>query len=126
MSILSEITVKANYNEALTKYDSEIKINKLTFMIADDIDAICKVINSKSENNGTYENVIKYIDDCFRDMNFGIPYVEEKRLELVKDLMLNSHNEVKNIAKNVDFKIMIPFISFSKNIQAYRRQNGRV
>lgn len=139
--ILSEAALKVNYKVELTRYDSNAKITDLAFSIADDIDAICDFIGSRSAQNDEYRRILEFVDKNFNKINFGIPdaeaefgitgktvnkmvkagtgktfteYVEAHRLHLAKELLCKSELEVKSIAGECGFQSYDTFYKFFK------------
>lgn len=139
--VLSEVALNINYKVELTKYDINAKITDLAFSIADDIDAICDFIGSRSAQNDEYQKIIEFVDKNFNKIDFGIPdaeaefgitgktvnkmikagtgktfteYVEAHRLNLAKELLCKSALEVKSIAGECGFQSYDTFYKFFK------------
>ena len=139
--ILEGIANKIQYNRKLVTYDNKFKINELAFLVADEINAICEVINLSDKVNIKHKKLIEYIDGHFTDMDFCLTYLEDKfslsgktinmivksctgdtfseyveknRLELVKKMMVDSDEDIKIISQKCGYQNYDTFYKFFK------------
>lgn len=141
MGVISEVAFKVRYKGKLAQYSPKIKVNDLAFLIANDIELICDLINSRTAANDKYDSVIKFIDEKFSNISFGMPdvedrfgitgktvnkivrsktgktfteYLEERRLNMAKELLLHSDDELKVISEKCGFQNYDTFYKFFK------------
>ena len=141
MGVISEVAMKCKYKGPLVRYSKTMKINELAFAIADDIDALCEFIETRSKRDDEYDRILEFIDENCCRLNFGIPdaenefkitgktvnkmvkaktgqtfteYVEAHRLARAKELLQCSADEVKYIAESCGFQNYDTFYKFFK------------
>ena len=141
LGVLAEAALKVGYKDEIVQYDSKMKINELAFSVADNIDLICGLVNSRKQKNGEYDKILEFINEKFSMLNFGMPdverefeitgktinkfvksctgktfteYVEELRIEKAKKMIETTTEEFKSISEQCGFQNYDTFYKFFK------------
>ena len=142
IAILEDAAEKVNYRGELTQYDSKKRINDLAFSIADDVENICSLFSLReTQENGRIQEVISWMNEHFKEPDFCMTsmenkfgmsgktigkiiksttgktfqeYVEERRLELAKQLISQPVINMKAVARECGFINYDTFYKFFK------------
>lgn len=142
LGILEDAAEKVNYRGELTQYDSKKKINDLAFSIAGDVENICSLISLReTQENGRIQEVISWMNAHFKEPDFCMTsmenrfgmsgktigkiiksttgktfqeYVEERRIELAKQLIIKPVVNMKAVAQECGFTNYDTFYKFFK------------
>jgi len=138
IDVLTDIASQINYKEEFAQYDENKKIDELAFSIEKSVDKICELINLKKQRDSNNE-VLKYLDENFNKVDFGLidveerfgicgktinkiikehygktfsDYIEEKRLRLAKTLLEQTDKGMSEVALQCGFANYITFYKF--------------